>query len=101
MIVYNISIKISPEIEKEWIQWQREEHIPDILKTGLFSDFKFYRLLEQDQEEGVTFVVQYFSPSVANYNRYIEEFAPLFRQKTFERWGDKFIAFRTVMEVVQ
>lgn len=70
------------------------------MATGLFSGFKIYRLLQQDPKDGVTYVIQYSSPSIENYNRYIEEFAPKFRQKAFEKWGNGFIAFRTVMEPV-
>ena len=100
MIVYNITIKIDPAIEAEWIQWQQQEHIPDIMASGQFSHWKMFRLLEQDDTEGMTFVIQYFALSLENYNCYIEEYAPLLRQKAFAKWGNRFIAFRTVMQVV-
>jgi hypothetical protein len=34
------------------------------------------------------------------YNNYIEKFAPAMRQKSFDKWGDKFISFRSVMQVI-
>ena len=34
------------------------------------------------------------------YERYIAEHANYFRKESFDKWGEKFIAFRTVMEVV-
>jgi hypothetical protein len=95
MIVYNITIKVSPHIEKEWLQWQKQEHIPEIIASGCFTEYKFFRLLEQDDSEG-----QYFSPTPAGYHNYIDHHAPELRKKAIARWGDKFIAFRTVMEVV-
>jgi hypothetical protein len=101
MIVYNITIKINPAIETEWIQWQKLEHIPAIMATGLFSGFKFYRLLNQDQQDGMTYIIQYFASSKENYDHYIESFAEQLRQKALEKWGDRFIAFRTIMEAVQ
>ena len=101
MIVYNITLKITPEIETEWIRWQKEEHIPDVLSTGLFTDHKFFRLLDQDESDGITYVVQYFTSSIDNYNQYVEKTAPLLRKKAMQKWGDRFIAFRTVMELVQ
>lgn len=100
MIVYNITIKIDPEIEMPWLKWQQQEHIPDVMASGLFSHCKMFRLLEQDDTEGITFVVQYFAPALDNYYRYIDEYAPLLRQKAFDKWGNRFIAFRTVMKVV-
>ena len=100
MIVYNITIKIVPGIEKEWVQWQKDEHIPDVMSSGQFNEYKFYRLLEQDDPEGITYVVQYFATSIENYNLYINETAPILREKALNKWGNQFIAFRTVMQVV-
>ena len=100
MIVYNTTIKIDPQIAKEWIDWQKNEHIPEVMATGLFTDHEFFHLLEQDETEGLTYVIQYFSPSIDNYKKYIEEFATSLSEKTFAKWRDQFISFHTVMEVV-
>ncbi len=100
MIVYNITIKISPEIEKEWIDWQKKEQIADVMASGMFERHSFYRLLEQEESDGITYVIQYFASSDKKYKTYIEETAPLLRQKAIDRWGGKFITFCTLMEVV-
>jgi hypothetical protein len=99
-IVYNTTIKIGPQIEKEWIDWQKNEHIPEVMATGLFSDYKFFRLLEQDETEGVTYVIQYFSSSIEYYKKYIAEFETLLNEKSFAKWRDQFVSFHTVMEIV-
>jgi hypothetical protein len=101
MIVYNITIKIAPAIHHDWLRWQREEHIRDIMATGLFRDWKMFRLLEQDESDGITYVVQFFADSAAAYEKYLADHALLLREKSFERWGDQFIAFRSVMELVK
>ena len=101
MFVYNITLKIDPKIEKEWINWQKEEHIPEVMSTKLFSEYKFFHLLEQDETDGITYIVQYFISSLENYDQYIEKFAPLLRKKFNEKWGDRVISFRTIMELVQ
>ena len=100
MLVYNTTIKVDPQIEKEWFDWQRNTHIPEIMATGLFSDYKFFRLLEQDDTTGITYVIQYFSSSIDHYKKYLEEFASLLNEKAFAKWNDHFISFHTVMEIV-
>jgi hypothetical protein len=100
MIVYNITNKVHPAIEAGWVQWQKEEHIPEVMSSGQFSDYKFYRLLEQDESDGVTYIVQYFTSDIHHYNKYIDSFASALRQKALDKWGNKFIAFRTLMQVV-
>jgi len=101
MIVYNITMKVNREIEKDWIRWQKEEHIVEIMRTGSFSEYKFFRLLDHEDEEGVTYVIQYFAPSIEKYNEYIEKHAPLLQKKAIDKWKDQFISFRTTMEAVQ
>ncbi len=101
MIVYNVTIKVSGAIANEWLEWMQQEHILDVIDTGCFTSAKLLRLLEVDDEEGPTYAAQYFAESKADYNRYIELHSENMRQKSFGKWGNKFIAFRSVMQTVQ
>jgi len=100
MIVYNITTKVHSSIHNEWLQWMQTEHIPQIMTTGCFRSSAILRLLEVDDSEGPTYAIQFKAESKAQYNRYIEIHAPVMRERSFEKWGDKFIAFRSVMQVV-
>jgi len=100
MIVYNVTVKVNWKILEKWLEWEIGEDIPAVLATGLFDDYKFFRLLEQDEEEGPTFIVQYFTRSLENYQKYIMEFAPARQETGRNKWGDGFIAFRTLMQLV-
>jgi Domain of unknown function (DUF4286) len=97
MFVYNITTKVENSIAEEWLRWQKEIHIPEILATGLFSDYKVFKLMEQDEAEGQTFVVQFYASELSHYKQYLEKHAPAFRIKAFQQWGDKFISFRTLL----
>lgn len=101
MFIYNVTSKIDHSISEAWLQWIQQEHIPDIIATGCFSKATVLRLLEVDDSEGPTYAIQYTAESKASYNRYIEKFAPLMRQKAIDKWGNKFIAFRSFMQVVE
>ena len=100
MIVYNVTIKITHAIHIGWLHWLKEEHIPGIIQTGCFTHATILRLLEIDDTEGPTYAVQYFAESKGLYNNYIENHAPIMRQKSFDKWARQFIAFRSVMQVV-
>lgn len=100
MFIYNVTVKVDHSIAADWLQWLLNEHIPEILATGCFKDAKVLQLLEQDDEEGPTYATQYFAESESDYKRYISSFASAKRQKGIEKWGDKFIAFRTLMKAV-
>ncbi len=101
MIVYNVTIKVQQQIANEWLQWLKNIHILEVMQSECFTSYKILQLLEVDEAEGPTFAIQYFAESKASYNRYIEKFATILREKSFERWGNKFIAFRTIMQCVE
>jgi len=100
MIVYNISIKVNKMIETEWVQWQKTEHIPEVMSSRQFFDYRFFRLVEDEVSDGVIYIVQYFAESMQEYNQYVHQFASGLRQKAFDKWGNQFIAFRTIMQSV-
>ena len=101
MIIYNVTIKPDEGIAENWLQWLLKEHIPDVMSTQCFTDYKVVRLLDIDDNEGPTYAVQYYAFSKADYNRYIEFHAPEMRKHSTDKWGEKFIAFRSVMEVIK
>ncbi|MFT3749473.1 MAG: DUF4286 family protein [Agriterribacter sp.] len=100
MVVYNITTKVTWQIADEWLNWQQEEHIPEILATLLFADHKIFKLLEQDDDEGPTFTIQFFSDDVEKYEAYIRLHSARLREKAVKRWGNQSISFRTVMQLV-
>ena len=98
MIVYNITCKVRWNILEAWLAWQIEEQIPAMMATGLFDDHRIYRLLEQEEDEGPTFVMQYHTSSPERYRQFVIEYHPALQEAGWDKWGDGFIAFRTLME---
>lgn len=100
MIVYNVTTKVSHAIAADWLAWMKAEHIPDLVNTGCFTHAVILQLVEADDEEGITYAVQYHAESRALYNRYMDQFAAGMRQKALDKWRDKVISFRTLMQLV-
>lgn len=36
-ILYNVTVKVTPDIAADWLQWIKEEHINDVVQTGCFT----------------------------------------------------------------
>ena len=101
MFIYNVTSKINWPIHDAWIEWMSNEHIPAIMETQCFTHFQLLKLHEHDDSEGPTYITQYFAESKALYNRYIELFATKFRGEGIAKWGNNFITFSTLLEVVK
>jgi hypothetical protein len=101
MIIYNVTVKVTNDIATAWLDWLQKEHIPDMISTGCFTHANVLHLYEQDDDEGVTYAVQYHALNQDLYQKYLDIHAPVMRKKGQEKWGDHFIAFRSVMKIVQ
>lgn len=98
-IIYNVTVNIDQEVHDEWLQWMRETHIPDVMATGLFLESRMHRVLADD-EGGITYAVQYTAMDMAHYERYRDEHAPRLQADAHARYGGRFVAFRTLLQLV-
>jgi hypothetical protein len=101
MLIYNITYSVSIEIHESWLQWMTKVHIPELMETGMFVKNQVLRLREVDEEDAFTYAIQFFSATEEDYRTYINEHAPKLKLKSSQKWGEKVIAFRTLMEIVQ
>lgn len=100
MIVYNVTVKVQHSIADAFMKWMREKHIPDIIKTGCFTHAMIYHLMEADDDEGITYAIQYHAKDYTHYKKYIDQYSNSMSKLTYDKWGEQYIAFRTVMQVV-
>jgi hypothetical protein len=99
-VIYNVTIKVEWGIHDEWVKWMLQTHIREVVGTGCFTSGRLLRLLETEEEDGPTYAAQYTAMDLEQYHRYIKDFANGMRQRGFNAWGHHFVAFRSVMQVV-
>lgn len=99
-IVYNVTTKVAHAIVQDWLLWMKTHHIPKVLDTGCFINATILKLKDIDEEDGITYAIQYYAAEAKDYETYQTKFADALRQETVDKWGSQFIAFRTIMEVV-
>ena len=100
MILYNVTVGIDKEIENEWVVWMKETHIPKVMNSKVFVSYKFYKVLTHDDENTVSFCVQYLTHTIEDFNRYLKDFAPAMVAEHQQKYPGKHVAFRTLLEEV-
>jgi len=100
MLLYNVTVKIDRGAEQEWLEWMKQKHIPAVMSTGQFTGSHICKLLDQPEDEDSTYVIQYRCESREKYDFYLQNFAPAFRGEHNVRYKGRFVAFRTLMEIV-
>ncbi len=99
MYLYNMTIKVDRAIERDWLRWLRQRHIPELMASGKFTHHRLCRLL-LDEPDGVTYAVQLFCPDFSAFQRFQEEDASRLQQQLTDKYGDRLVVFRTIMEVL-
>lgn len=100
MILYNITVNVTSDIEQDFISWMKSTHIPEVLGTGLFVEHRFYRLLHESEDGSVNYSVQFFTETMDKMMEYERNHAPALRTKTRERYQDKAVSFRSLLEAI-
>lgn len=99
MILYNVTVKILNEVKDDWLNWMKVVHIPDVMNTGLFVENKICRIIE-DEPDGTTYAIQYFCKDMDAFMKYQNEYAKELQKEHTQRYDGKYVAFRTLMEVI-
>ena len=99
MVLYNVTINIDYAVHDEWLDWMKNVHIPDVMNTGLFIDSKLCKI-HAEEDGGKSYSVQYLLNNWEDYNLYVKEYAEELQKEHAEKYANKFVAFRTILEVV-
>jgi len=73
MYIYNVTINIQEPKHDEWLDWMKNEHIPDMLATGKFSKALMSKVLVEEEMGGITYSVQYTTDSKTTLQQYYAE----------------------------
>lgn len=99
MYIYNITINVEDSIHDEWLNWM-DSHIYDVLNTGKFTSAKFTEVLV-GEEFDKTYSVQYTCNYKEDLESYFKEDAEGLREKSFIKYGEKILAFRTELRLIK
>lgn len=101
MIVYSVTVSIDDEVHEDWLEWMKDDHIPKVMDTGFFTDYRMLKVISHQQEDqGVSYNIQYDCKSMADLHQYQVQKAPALQKEHSERYDGKFAAFRTLLEKV-
>tara|TARA_R110002167_G_scaffold53573_2_gene153472 strand:+ start:267 stop:623 length:357 start_codon:yes stop_codon:yes gene_type:complete len=100
MYIYNVTTNIEESIHDQWLAWMKETHIPDVLATGKFLSAKMCKVLIEEEMGGVTYSVQFTAVDKETLQSYYQDHAPTLRQEASKLFSNKFVSFRTELEVI-
>ena len=99
MYIYSVTVSIDKDVAKEWYHWMKTVHIPQVMETGHFTEYKMVKVLNVN-DEGETYSVQYSFNAMADIEAYQRDHAPRLQAETKKHYDGKYVAFRTLLEIV-
>lgn len=100
MLLYNVTFGIDKAIETEWILWMKTHYISSLMYTGLFVDYRMYKVLTHDDDTSVSYSVQCFAKNIEDVLKYLNEYAHEITELHRETFKDKHVAFNTLLEEI-
>ena len=94
MIIYSVEICVTKEVFKSWYNWMNKKHIPDIMRTNLFVEFKFYKNFENNVHK--SYIIQYTLKSFEQYKKYQKKYQKKFQTQHSTKFKNEFLATRSL-----
>ena len=100
MILYNVTIILEEQIQKDWLKWLKNEHLKQIMSTGYFISYRVLKVLDSPNE-GLAYCVKYIADSVEKYNEYMRTHPNQLQNNAPAEFLNKFVVFSTLMEFIE
>lgn len=100
MLLYNVTFGVDKSVETEWIAWMKANYLPSMMGTGLFIEYKMYKVLTHDDETSVSYSVQCFAHKIENVLTYLNEYAPPLTEILMQKFKERHVAFNTLLEEI-
>ncbi|MBL8003931.1 MAG: DUF4286 family protein [Candidatus Kapabacteria bacterium] len=84
MIEYIVEVSVQHQSVDEWVNWMSNDHIPDVMSTGIFLINTF---LQKALTKNV-FVITYTCESLKDFRKYQMNYAKEKQLKHTKRFGE-------------
>lgn len=100
MFLYNVTVGIDKEIEKDWVAWINQNYLPAVAATGYFAESKMYRIVTHDDESSVSYSIQLFAHRIEDVVQYLAQHTDTIIETHRQRFKDRHVVFNTLLEEV-
>ena len=76
-----------------------EIHIPDVMQTGFFLEANINKVISSN-DDGIL-IIAYSCESMKKLHEYQLKFSDELQRKHTDRYGEKVVAFRTILELIR
>jgi len=98
MIIYNVTVNVEDDVEKEWLNWMKTHHIPRVMSCGIFLKAHVSKVITHNEN---TYAISYFCKNVKDLHRYQIQFSQSIQEEHANKYAEKAVVFRTILELIE
>jgi len=100
MIVFNTTFHVDENIQEEFIEYILKEFIPMSTKSGLLKYPRLARVFGKDEDEGVSFAMEFQVDDIAVMEKWNAEESNRVFELLMDRFKEKMVGFSTLMQTI-
>lgn len=101
MLILNTTYQIAEEILNDWIFWVKHEYIPEVTKTDMLINPRFFRLLIESEPGNVSYALQFEVEDIDTLENWFNRYGTEMQTTMSNRFQEKVLGFTTMMETVE
>lgn len=103
MYTYSLTLSLEPEIEQQWLDYIKAEHIPALKACGYFDEISVFQIVEpgpEPEDKSVTYNIQCVAGTMEHLRLYMKQEAPRIHGKHDKTFEKKFHAMDALLKNV-
>jgi len=101
MYILNITFFVEESIEEEWVGWSKSKFEEVKETSSYFNQFTLMRLLSHSEPNQVTYTCQLHTDSAHKIQLFEIEIEPDLLNENKDKFGEKSIFFKSLMQIVK
>ncbi len=101
MLIFNTTFLVSDKMHGSWLKWLREQHIPFMLESEMFSKPQVAKVITAEDEDGTSYSVQFHIHDLQSLENWHVQHATEFQSNFNTKFGTEVIFFATILEIVE
>ena len=77
MVIFNVTTHVESSIEKSWLNWMKEKHIPEMLATKKFKAARIFKIISENDKGGVSYAAQYQCDDKKSLEQHLDDHGSL------------------------
>ena len=100
MIIYNTTFHIEECIQQDFIEYIRQNVIPQATKSGLLTSPRFSRIFDEHEEKGFSYALEFSTESIEKLEQWNKTESAVIFTPLMKKFKDKMVGFSTVMQTI-